>query len=460
MGNNHRNDTKKRTGSVRRILRIAGITIVFCAAVGIAMYRDALLSQIGKTLAFAGSEETIPVLHLERGPIRIELQADGEIVGRDAVPVATPGNAAGALKLAWMISEGTVVMQGTPVIRFDSTDQLLNLESQNNTLDQNLLETEILNLDQHSGEKTDDLDRAEAVADYEYALGVLPEDPIIFSRWEILTAQQSADFAKLKIENLEAEAATRKQINRSQLQVLAIERNQIQTEVGIIQRVLAGLEVRAPANGMVVYRRDRRQDPKVGDSFQAGQVLIELVDLNALQARIYVLEREAGGLAVGKAAILKLDALPEKVFHGEVRSISPVAASLERDSSLKYFTCDIAILDAGSSLNLFRPGMTLQANVILEEYDSAYMVPASALNLKDGQAYVYVKRDEGFVQRQVQLGLGKHGQATILSGVSDGELMALQNPNEARQLTLPDFGKASAIDPQRGGGVFGGGRGK
>jgi hypothetical protein len=127
---------------------------------------------------------------------------------------------------------------------------------------------------------------------------------------------------------------------------------------------------------------------------------------------------------------------------------------------MKYFTCEISILDAGAAENLFRPGMPLQASVILEEYASAYMVPASAVDLKDNQTFVFVKEDEGFVRRQVELGLGQHGQATILSGVSDGELIALQNPFETRQLSLPDFSKASAVDPQRGGGMLGGGRGR
>ena len=69
------------------------------------------------------------------------------------------------------------------------------------------------------------------------------------------------------------------------------------------------------------------------------------------------------------------------------------------------------------------------------------------------------------MKREVRVGLGKHGQATILSGVNDKELIALKNPFETRQLQLPDFSKATnGVQEGRGGmmpaGPRGGGRGR
>ena len=74
------------------------------------------------------------MLSLERGPLELDVQANGEVVGLGSVPVSTPGTGAGTLKLAWLISEGTMVAKGSPVMRFDSTDQRLELESQTNAL--------------------------------------------------------------------------------------------------------------------------------------------------------------------------------------------------------------------------------------------------------------------------------------------------------------------------------------
>ena len=41
----------------------------------------------------------------------------------------------------------------------------------------------------------------------------------------------------------------------------------------------------------------------------------------------------------------------------------------------------------------------------------------------------------------MQTGLSSHGEAIILGGVEDGELIALPNPFETRKLYLPDFSK-------------------
>jgi len=396
------------------------------------------------------------VLSLERGPLQLEVQALGEIVGLETVAVPTPNTRSGSLKLAWLVPEGSMVQAGTPVVRFDSTDTQLSLEQQNNTLTRNLENTKIQTGSQQLSEKTMEIDRTQAQMDYNYSMQVLPEDETIFSKWDIIEAKINAGFAKAKIDNLSAKARVNKRVARSQAQVTTIERNRATQEIGIIQQTLGAMELRSPANGLLLYRRERRRDPQIGDNSQAGQVLVEVVDLNALQARIYVLEKEAGSLDKGKPVLIKLDALSDKEFHGIVRSVSSVAASLERNSPLKYFTCDVTIGDAGDYMRYIKPGMALQARIVLETYDSCFVVPASAIDFKGDEVLVYIKQGDTYAKRPVKLGMGKHGQATILSGVNDKELIALRNPFETRKLTLPDFSKASLNQGQRGRGGPGG----
>jgi HlyD family secretion protein len=456
MAYHDRDDDIKKIGRAGLILRVVGILILVGTVAAIAMYRNAIWTQMNKVFAFGKEEDPIPVLSLERGPLQLEVQANGEVVGLESVPVATPNTRSGTLKVAWLIPEGTMVRKGDPLLRYDSTNLMLDLEQQNNSLNQSALNTKIDTATRLLNEKNMAVDRTTAEMDYEYSMTVLPEDPTIFSQWEIINARLNADFAKSKIDNLAAKAKVQKRVNRSQEQVANINRNRAQTEVQIIQQSLSVMQVPSPANGLVVYRRERRVDPKVGDSSQAGQVLIDLVDLNALQARIYVLEKEAGNLEKGKPVNIKLDALSDKEFHGTVRMVSSLAASLERNSPLKYFTCDVTITDAGDYLRLIKPGMTLQARVILERYDSCFMVPSSAIDFKNDEALVYIKKGKDFEKRKVTLGLGKHGQATILKGVNEKEVIALRNPFEQKQLKLPDFSKASASQQGRGRGGPGG----
>jgi hypothetical protein len=456
MAYHDRDNDIKKVGRAGLVMRILGIVLIVVLVGSIVLYRNTIWAGVTGMLALSRDDEPIPVLSLEKGPLQIEVQADGEIVGMEMVPVATPTTGAGTLKLAWLIAEGSPVNPGDTLIKYDNTNSLLDLETQNNSLANNKLNSQISTGSQQFAEKSMQIDRTTAQMDYEYAKTVQPEDPEIFTQWQIIQAAQNADFAKEKIDNLAAKSKIQKRTNRSQQQQSLISKNRSQLEVNIIQQTLGSMEVKSPAAGLAVYRRDRRQDPKIGDNNQAGQVMIDLVNLNALQARIYVLEREAGSLSKGKPVSVRLDAIPNIEFHGEVRVVAPVAAALDVNSPLKYFTCDVTITDAGKYLRLIKPGMNLQARVILERYESCFMVPSNAVDFKNEQSIVYIKKGGSWEKRVVKVGEGKHGQATILSGVNDKELIALRNPFETRQLKLPDFGKASLANQQRGRGGAGG----
>jgi HlyD family secretion protein len=338
------------------------------------------------------------------------------------------------------------------VVRFDSTDAVLTLEKQENTLEANAERTKITTGNQKTDETVLQIDKTDAEKEYEYAMTVLPQDETIFSKWDIIEAKINAGFAKERINFLANKGRVQKRIARSDQQILAIEKNRAQTEIAITKQTLAALELKSPRDGLLLYRRDRMREPQIGDETWQGQVLVELIDLAALQARIYVLERDAGSLSKDKPVVIRLDAIPEREFHGTVRSVTALAQPLERNSPLKYFTCEVTIRDAGhEDLKRIKPGMYLKADVVLEKYDSCFVVPAGAVTTKGTETLVYVKQGEKFVPRPVKVGAETHGQSTILSGVEESELIAMRNPFESRKAHLPDFSKAGAASGAGGG---------
>jgi multidrug efflux pump subunit AcrA (membrane-fusion protein) len=438
---------KKWKGTQARVVRISFVLVLVAAILAVVMYRDTLLARVSRVLASA-DEDPIPVASLEKGPYQMEIPALGEITGLASVPVPTPSTRSGGLKVAWLIPEGSFVKEGDVVIRYDSTDAQLNLEKQQNTLEANQQRTKITTSSQATNDKVLIIDRTDAEKDYEYAMTVLPQDETIFSKWDIIEAKINAGFAKEKINFLTNKGRVQKRIGRADQQILSIEKNKAQSELSIAQQTLNALDLKAPKDGLVLYRRDRNREPQVGDENQAGQVVVELVDLNALQARMYVLERDAGSLAKEKEVVIKLDSIPEKFFKGSVRSITALAQPLERNSPLKYFTCEVTIRDAGQDLQRIKPGMALKAMVVLEKYDSCFVVPASAVTSKGTEDLVYIKQGNKFVARAVKLGASGHGQATILDGVKEKELVAMRNPFESRKAHLPDFSKGTTGQPQ------------
>ena len=445
--------------------------ITFCLAFiifsGILFYfRESLSDRITKVFASTENDPT-PVAALTRQPFSLTVSAEGEIIGLESVLVNTPNTSAGQLSIAWLAEEGTFVNEGDLIARFESMDARLQLEQQQNSLASNLEDIKITDENQVTDEKNRKIDLSIAEEEYNYAIKTIASDETIYSRWEIITAASDERYQRQNLDVLKNMARTQQRSDRSKQQTQAIQRNELQTLVGRYEQTLNALELRAPVGGMVLYYRDRRQqEPAVGDNVSADQTIIEIINLDALQARVNVLERDGGYLEKDLPVNIRLDAVPDKVFRGVIRTISSVAQSITRDSPLRYFTCDITIVDAGSDLEMIRPGMFLRGDIILHEYESCFIVPSGAVTARELQndTVVFIKNGDRFETRVVETGLSSHGEAVILSGVEEGEIVALVNPEGTRKLSLPDFNLSTTttqpkgnmmMDP--GGGMPGGG---
>jgi len=304
-----------------------------------------------------------------------------------------------------------------------------------------------------------------AEEDFNFSIKTMAQDETIYSRWDIITAAADERYNRQNLEVMKNRVRTQQRADRSRQQTQTIQRNELQTQVNRYEQTLSALELFAPVDGMVLYYRDRGSEPAVGNNSSAGQSIIEIINLDALQARINVLERDGGYLEKDLPVNIRLDAVPDKVFHGIIRTVSSVAQSITRNSPLRYFTCDITIVDAGGDLKLIRPGMFLRGDIVLHEYESCFIVPSGAVTARELQndTVVFIKNGDRFETRVVETGLSSHGEAVILSGVEEGELVALVNPEGGRKLSLPDFNLSTTTQPKGkimmgpGGGGFPGG---
>ena len=285
--------------SMKNLGRIAVLVLLIVGGVLLFQYRSNLSTRISKVLA-AAEEDPIPVTKLTRQPFSLTVPSTGEIVGLETTAVPTPNTSSGSLTIAWLIPEGSFVRAGDPVIRFDSTDAKLNLEKQQNTLNSNQENTKIKTQKQITDDKTLAIDRTDAEEDYDYAMTVMPQDETIFSKWDIITAQADAHYDKERIEFLKSKAKTQQRIARSDQQILALKetkhnrRSQLAQENAGFSRT-----ARLLSEGLYYTEETAGKIPKVGDQSQPGQVVVELINLDVLQARIYVLERDGGNLSKG-----------------------------------------------------------------------------------------------------------------------------------------------------------------
>lgn len=134
----------------------------------------------------------------------------------------------------------------------------------------------------------------------------------------------------------------------------------------------------------------------------------------------------------GQRALIRVDALPNRVFKGHVKTVATVASSADFFSSdIKVYTTLVAIDEDVSAFNL-KPNMSAEVTIFAEEAVKAELtVPIQAVvgSISMGQARkVFVVDAEGQPQeRDVVVGKSNEKMVEVLKGLSEGEKVVL-NP--------------------------------
>ena len=162
-----------------------------------------------------------------------------------------------------------------------------------------------------------------------------------------------------------------------------------------------------------------------GSLVSAGGQIMRLTDVNNLMVTIYVDEIDIGQVEDDLKVIFTADALPGEEFEGTVTKIAP--RSTVRDGVVVY-EVELSVDDEAAML---RVGMTVDAEIALEEEEDTILVPSSFVRRNpNGTATVTILNADGSrEERPVSIGLRGQQNTEILSGVVPGELIVLESLN-------------------------------
>jgi HlyD family secretion protein len=151
----------------------------------------------------------------------------------------------------------------------------------------------------------------------------------------------------------------------------------------------------SPLSGVVtqlLVERGERAVPGVMSNPQA--TLMTIADLSTIQAEIKVDETDVVNLALGDLTHVKVDALPDVVFDGEVTEIgnSPIQTSTSAtQQEAKDFKVIVTLKDPSAKL---RPGMSCTGDIITDTKQNILAVPIQALTVRE----VEVDKDGKYVR--------------------------------------------------------------
>src|SRR5690606_12725955 len=88
-----------------------------------------------------------------------------------------------------------------------------------------------------------------------------------------------------------------------------------------------------------------------------------------------------------------------------------------------------------------QPGMTATLSIPVAAAEDALTVPLSAVFSEQGERYVFVRTGNSFERRTVSIGVSDFFHAEIRSGLSEGDVVALEQPPNA-EWRIPGGGPA------------------
>jgi membrane fusion protein (multidrug efflux system) len=241
---------------------------------------------------------------------------------------------------------------------------------------------------------------------------------------QALEAQQRAraamEEARLNLERrqllAERETVSREALDNAKLdlQRTAAQYRQALASRQLAQRILADSQVRSPVNGVVEL-----QSVESGESVMAGETLLRLQAVDALEVQIWISESDIGYIRQGDPASVRLSGLPGQVLQARVESVGVNAHQDTGNYPVKL------ILEQKSQQ--LRPGMTATAQISGIVLPDVLLLPERALVDRDRRKVVYVLRDGRAQQIEPLLGAGFSDRLLVLSGLHAGDRLIVSN---------------------------------
>ncbi len=197
--------------------------------------------------------------------------------------------------------------------------------------------------------------------------------------------------------------------------------------VAVVDRDVDGMkfelaEVTSPVSGMVA-----KKYLDIGAQVSPpspGTALFQVINMDQVKVVVNVVEEELRDVRLGKKAEIKVDAYPDRLFHGNISLISPVVNPLSR-------TAPVEILVPNPD-QLLKPGMYAGVTIDLGEKKDIVLIPAYTIVDQGQNKKVFVVSEGKAMSRPVEIGSSKDGWVEIKSGLAENDSLIVAGQNQVK----------------------------
>ena len=372
---------------------------------------------------------------VKRADLVLTAEVEGELAAVRSTEIGVPPVAEVDFKIAFLAPEGQAVKKGDPVLRLDTemrerqlAEKRAEYEEARKKVEQKEVDlaVKLLDIEQQAAQAKADLGRASLKAD------VPPE---VQQRLELEKARLDKRGRERDLENLDAEGRVTRALTGAEVESLRQQRDRAAGRVAALEAAIEKMNIRAPQDGIVVYRPNWRDEKKkVGDSVWFGEVVLALPDLAEMKAEAFVDEADGGPVREGQKATLRLEARSDFDLEGRVAKIARTVRQRSWRTPLKGYRVEIAL--GKTDPTFMRPAMRFRGEVETGRVPQVLQVPREAVFLRDSGPVVWVKRAFGWSEVKVKLGRSNRRQVEVVEGVAEGDRLstldlALPEPQRA-----------------------------
>ncbi|MCI0524804.1 MAG: efflux RND transporter periplasmic adaptor subunit, partial [Acidobacteria bacterium] len=323
-----------------------------------------------------------------------------------------------------LVAEGKQVKSGEQLIGFDAQRIRDDLQRFQNELDQASKELE-------KTRTQIDLERQElfsklAAAENNYEKFKLKQirDPQFEAPNKVEEDRLAFEQARREVEALKERIEWHKKSSEATYQIIASKKSRAENKVNEIKKGMENFQAKADRDGVVIYKSKWNGDKyRVGENVWMGQSILEIPDLNTIIAEAFVPEVDIGKIKTGQRAEITIDAFPDRIYSGSIKTIGTLVRPKAWDIPNKILDIQIAFDQLDTSI--MRPAMSLKAKVETSSIDHCLAVPLKAVRTTAEGSMVKVNADQGWREQQVKLGESNGTEVVIVEGLKAGDRIAI-----------------------------------
>lgn len=376
-------------------------------------------------LVFLFACENAPTELVKSEKVELVITASGELESKQTAMIAPPSvSRMWQYQIKQLAPENSRVKKGQMIVSFDSkkiSDRLIDKQAELDRAQKELDNSEIK-------ETETEQELILAVAEKKMAFEKAQRKAKIIdnSRSENERQKSVIDFTIAENDLFLAKEKLKFHLDNKALNLKLAKGkvNRLTAEVDDFKNDIERLQVKAPIDGMVIYRSNwQGEKPAVGESVQFGQPIIELAVIEQMQLKAQIAEPDSGKIELGQRVKIMIDGTQEIVLQGEVVELGKVFRDKSSQDKRRVFDAIIAFEQPKDIV--IRPGMTARIEVVTQIIDNALTISTQAVKLANGKGAVRMVGLFSESDKSIEVAHIVGEKVVIKSGLSQGDEVAL-----------------------------------